>query len=88
MQNLLLQASDALSRNDAEALEALCEQAASALHRQPGADPTGESGTAERAAYAQALLCFQRQVIAARSNLTLRQRLLSAHAPGAAPWVR
>ena len=76
--NALSQASDALSRNDAEALETLCAQAV-ALRSEPLS--AAEVGAPERAAYAQALLCFQRQVLAARSNLTLRQRMLAAHAP-------
>lgn len=82
MHALLTQASDALSRNDAEALEQLCTQATKALSSDP---PATE---AERIAYTNALLVFQRQVLAARGNLVLRQRLLAAHHPaGAAPWA-
>ncbi len=79
MHPLLTQASDALSRNDADALEQLCTSI-------PGVEAPATE--AERVAYLNALLVFQRQVLAARSNLVLRQRLLAAHHPaGAAPWA-
>ena len=75
MQALLTQASNALSRNDSVALEALCAQALTAA-------------PANTAASQQALLVLQRQVLAARSNLVLRQRLLAVRTGGAAPWAR
>lgn len=80
MHTLLTQASDALSRNDPEALESLCAQAAAAARAPASLD--------ERAAFAAAMFVFRRQVLSARSNLILRERLLAAHAGGGAPWER
>lgn len=80
MHTLLTQASDALSRNDFEALESLCAQAGAAAHAQVS--------TEDRAALAAALLVFKRQVLSARSNLILRERLLATHAGGGTPWER
>lgn len=81
MYALLTQASQAMIQNDAATLEDLCVQASSV------ASPTAPLSERERAALASAMIGFQRQVLAARSNLTVRRRLLD-NAREASPWGR
>ena len=81
MTTLLAQASDALIRNDAAALENLCAQAETIFT----AGPHPADG---RSAFAHALLVFRRQVIAARGQVILRQRFSAAHASPEGPWAR
>ncbi len=80
MTTLLQQASDALCRGDAVALEGLSVQAK---------DLVAQNLThSERSALHQALLVFQRQVLAARTNLVMRRHLFAVHAAGENLWER
>ncbi len=81
MTTLLAQASDALIRNDAVALEKLCAEAETVLT----AAPHPADG---RAALAHALLVFRRQVLAARGQVILRRRFSAAHTSPEGPWAR
>ena len=74
MTSILQQASHALSRNDADTLEQLCVEA-----KKCGAIP---SNLAE---YTALLDVLRRQVLAARSNIVLRHRLLRQHQE--LPWA-
>ena len=78
MHTILTQASKALSHNDAAALEDLCAQLVSSA---PPSSPD------EQHALHAAVLVFKRQVLAARTNLVLRERLLTARVKEVAPWA-
>ncbi len=76
MTPILQQASQALSRNRADTLERLCAEAEQTVW-----SPT----PANLAEYAALLTVLRRQVLAARSNLILRQRLLAQRTE--VPWA-
>jgi len=80
MTELLLSASEALARNDAERLEEMCAFVTTAAgnHELPVPQDRHKDLTEdERSAMRTAVLAFRRQVMAARGNLILRERLLA-----------
>ncbi len=79
MRDSIQQASDALAANDADTLEAFIANTPAAAEN---------LSDDEKAACRQALLVFRRQVLAARGNIILRQRLLAARTPQQeSPWA-
>lgn len=73
---IVREASDALVANHVDRLQSLCTAAEQMPSRHTPAN---------LAEYAALLSVLRRQVLAARSNIVLRQRLLGIHTE--APWV-
>ena len=75
MLDTLTTARDALARNDADTLETLCSGTMAVIS--PG----------DAVACREALRVFRRQVIAARVNLVVRQRLLASRSAQEGSWA-
>lgn len=80
------EASDALARNNADRLEEMCAFAIYSMQKH--AIRTSDSlSHDERSAMSIAVMAFQRQVLAARANIILRERLFASHQKESAPWA-
>ena len=85
MTQIILDASEALARNDAERLQGMCNTVSGNEALAPEVSGLSEE---ERSAMRIAVLAFQRQVLAARANVIVRQRLLASRAGEMESWAR